>query len=183
MNVAGWVGDHRRSLVFLFLALAVAGAAVAFRMPVSLFPQVSFPRVVVSAESGDRPAQQMLFQTTIPMEEAIRRVPACAACAPPRAAGSAEISVELRLGYGHGAGMLQAESEIARSADAARRHRLDVAHGPDGFSRSSPTASPPLGIRWRSCTTCRPISCGRCCPRSGCRQGRGSGRSRRRVPR
>ncbi len=114
MNLAGWVGNHRRSLVFMFLALALAGAAAAFRMPVSLFPQVSFPRVVVSAESGDRPAQQMLFQTTIPIEEAIRRVPAVRNLRSRTSRGSAELSVNFDWGTDMSSATLQVNSAIAQ---------------------------------------------------------------------
>lgn len=114
MNIAGWIGNHRRSLVFLCAALAAAGAALAFRMPVSLFPQVSFPRVVVSAESGDRPAQQMLFQTTIPMEEAIRRVPAVRSLRSKTSRGSAEFSVNFDWGTDMASATLQVNSAIAQ---------------------------------------------------------------------
>lgn len=114
MNFTRWVGDHRRSLVFLFTALAAAGVALAFRMPVSLFPQVSFPRVVVSAESGDRPAEQMLFQTTIPVEEAIRRVPAVRNVRSKTSRGSAEFSVNFDWGTDMASATLQVNSAIAQ---------------------------------------------------------------------
>jgi len=36
----------------------VAGLVAAISLPVGLFPQVSFPRVVVDLSSGDRPVDQ-----------------------------------------------------------------------------------------------------------------------------
>ena len=114
MNLAAWVGLHRRSLLFLFGALAIAGTALSFRMPVSLFPQVSFPRVVVSVESGDRPAEQMIFQTTIPVEEAIRRVPAVRNLRSKTSRGSAEFSVNFDWGTDMASATLQVNSAIAQ---------------------------------------------------------------------
>jgi len=69
-----WMHAHRRSLLFLCLVLALGGVAAAFGLPVSLFPDVSFPRVQVTLDAGDRPADQMVLQVTTPLEEAIRRV-------------------------------------------------------------------------------------------------------------
>ena len=69
-----WMHAHRRSLLFLCLILALGGIAAAFGLPVSLFPDVAFPRVQVTLDAGDRPADQMVLQVTTPLEEAIRRV-------------------------------------------------------------------------------------------------------------
>jgi len=59
MNVSQWIQGHRRSLLTLLLLLAVMGTIRAFQMPVGLFPQVTFPRIVVSLNAGDQPAEQM----------------------------------------------------------------------------------------------------------------------------
>ena len=66
---------HRRSILFVVLVLAVAGAALSFKIPVSLFPTVDFPRVVVSLDVGDRAAELMELEVTRPVEEALRAVP------------------------------------------------------------------------------------------------------------
>ena len=47
MNFVGLIEHHARSLLCIAFALAVAGLVAAFILPVGLFPQVSFPRVVV----------------------------------------------------------------------------------------------------------------------------------------
>jgi len=49
MTFVQWVEYHTRSILFVALALAVAGAFAATSLPVGLFPQVAFPRVQVSA--------------------------------------------------------------------------------------------------------------------------------------
>ena len=57
MNFAGFVERHARSIILVAIALAVAGAVSAISLPVGLFPQVAFPRVVVDLDAGDRSAE------------------------------------------------------------------------------------------------------------------------------
>lgn len=75
MSFGKWMQMHRRSILFVVALLALAGALTAFRLPTSLFPNVQFPRAVVSLDAGDRPAEQMVMLVTSPVEEAVRRVP------------------------------------------------------------------------------------------------------------
>ena len=51
MTVMAWLRAHQRALYFLCLLLVIGGAVSAFRLPVALFPDVQFPRVVVSFEA------------------------------------------------------------------------------------------------------------------------------------
>lgn len=98
MNVTAWAASHRRSFLFLVALLALAGTATAFKLPVSLFPTVSFPRAVVSLDAGDQPAQQMEMQLTRPVEEALRRVPGVRSLRSTTSRGSAEISINFDWG-------------------------------------------------------------------------------------
>ena len=66
---------HRRSLLFLLLLPVVAGIGAAFSLPVALFPNIQFPRVRISLDAGDRPAQQMVLQVTTPVEQALLGIP------------------------------------------------------------------------------------------------------------
>ncbi len=93
-----WMHAHRRSLLFLCLILALGGIAAAFGLPVSLFPDVSFPRVQVTLDAGDRPADQMVLQVTTPLEEAIRRVRGVRDVRSTTSRGSAEIAVTFDWG-------------------------------------------------------------------------------------
>ena len=70
-----WVARHRRSLLFLLMLPVAAGLAAAFSLPVALFPNIQFPRVRISLDAGDRPAQQMVLQVTAPVEQALRGIP------------------------------------------------------------------------------------------------------------
>src|SRR5579883_1970815 len=98
MNIAAWFQAHRRSLLFLILILALGGLAAAFNLPVSLFPDVSFPRVRVTIDAGDRPASQMVAAVTTPVEEAIRRIRGVRDVRSATSRGSAEINVTFDWG-------------------------------------------------------------------------------------
>ncbi|AOJ03729.1 MULTISPECIES: efflux RND transporter permease subunit [Burkholderia] len=113
MNVGQWMQMHRRSLLFVVALLAVAGALTAFRLPISLFPNVSFPRAVVSLDAGDRPAEQMATLVTMPVEEALRRVPGVRDVESKTSRGSAEISLNFDWGTDMAQATLQAQSAIA----------------------------------------------------------------------
>ncbi|KVC41135.1 transporter [Burkholderia pseudomultivorans] len=113
MNVGQWMQMHRRSLLFIVALLAVAGALTAFRLPISLFPNVSFPRAVVSLDAGDRPAEQMATLVTMPVEEALRRVPGVRDVESKTSRGSAEISLNFDWGTDMAQATLQAQSAIA----------------------------------------------------------------------
>jgi len=114
VNFGNWVQFHRRSILFLLLLLAVGGLFDAFRLPVSLFPNVNFPRVEVSLDSGDRPAEQMALQVTTPVEEAIRRVQGVKSIRSTTSRGTAEISVNFGWGVDMAAATLQVNAAVAR---------------------------------------------------------------------
>ncbi len=98
MNFTQWVQAHRRSILFFLLTLAAAGLVAAFKLPVTLFPNVDFPRVRVDLEAGDRPADLMALQVTIPVEEAVRRVPGVREVRSTTSRGSAEVFVNFDWG-------------------------------------------------------------------------------------
>ncbi|AXF24884.1 transporter [Burkholderia pyrrocinia] len=113
MNVGQWMQMHRRSLLFVVALLAIAGALTAFRLPISLFPNVAFPRAVVSLDAGDRPAEQMATLVTMPVEEALRRVPGVRDVESKTSRGSAEISLNFDWGTDMAQATLQAQSAIS----------------------------------------------------------------------
>ena len=113
MNFGQWMQAHRRSLLFVIALLAIAGALTAFRLPISLFPNVAFPRAVVSLDAGDRPAEQMATLVTTPVEEALRRVPNVLDVQSKTSRGSAEISVNFNWGTDMAQATLQAQSSIS----------------------------------------------------------------------
>ena len=114
MNWGRWVRAHRRSLLFFLLALVIAGSVTAFRLPVTLFPQVDFPRVEVTLDAGDRPAEQMAMLVTIPVEEMVRRVPGVLSVRSTTSRGTAEVSVNFPWGRDMTVATLQIDAAIAQ---------------------------------------------------------------------
>ena len=114
MNFSQWAQAHRRSILFLLALLALGGIAASFNLPVSLFPTVDFPRVVVSLDSGDRPAEQMALEVTVPVEEAIRRVPGVRDVRSTTSRGTADVSINFDWGTDMATATLQINAVVSQ---------------------------------------------------------------------
>src|SRR5438094_248915 len=112
MNFTAWAHSHARSILFLLGALALAGAVASFSLPVALFPQVSFPRVRITLDAGDRPAEQMTIEVTTPVEEAVRAIPGVRNLRSTTSRGTSEISANFNWGEDMVSAMLQCQSQI-----------------------------------------------------------------------
>ena len=112
MSFTAWAHSHARSILFLLAALAIAGAVASLSMPVALFPQVSFPRVRITLDAGDRPAEQMTIEVTTPVEEAVRAIPGVRNLRSTTSRGTAEISVNFNWGEDMISAMLQCQSQV-----------------------------------------------------------------------
>ncbi len=88
------VWSQRRAVAFLFAALVVAGVASALRMPDSILPEITFPRITIIADAGEQPSDVMLRRVTIPVETAVRRVPGVREVRSTTSRGSAEINLD-----------------------------------------------------------------------------------------
>jgi CzcA family heavy metal efflux pump len=84
---------HSLSITFIAAALCLAGIFCALRMPSSVFPQTNFPRVVVIANNGITPADEMMATVTRPIEEALKEIPGALTVQSATKRGSAEINV------------------------------------------------------------------------------------------
>jgi CzcA family heavy metal efflux pump len=113
MTFVQWVEHHARSIIFMAMALALAGAFAVTSLPVGLFPQVAFPRVGVSLDSGDRPADQMAQMVTRPVEEALRVIPGVQNVRSGSSRGSAQISIDFGWGRDMTAATLQVDTALS----------------------------------------------------------------------
>ena len=114
MSFVDFVERHAKLLLGIAFALTVAGIVAALTIPVGLFPQISFPRVVVDLSSGDRPADQTVLAVTRPVEEAIRSVPGVRDVRSASSRGSAQISVDFGWGHDMVATTLLVDSALAQ---------------------------------------------------------------------
>src|SRR5438309_873208 len=73
--------------------LCAAGLYAAWQLPIAIFPQTDFPRIVIIVDNGEAPAAQTLASVTRPIEEAMNGVPGIARIKSKTARGSSEISL------------------------------------------------------------------------------------------
>ena len=70
-----WTARHGKPIIFVILTLVAVGVYLALTIPVAVFPDTNFPRIVVGVDNGVFPIDQMLVTVTKPLEEAVNTVP------------------------------------------------------------------------------------------------------------
>ena len=106
---------HASTFILVAALLAIAGAVAAIGLPVGLFPQVSFPRIVVDIKSGDRPADTTALLVTRPLEEAIRAVPGVDRVRSETSRGEAQVSIDFGWGRDMIAATLLVDAAVAKA--------------------------------------------------------------------
>ena len=95
-RVPDFVQAHARGLVLIILSFAVAGVLMIPGIPISIFPQTDFPRVVILVDNGIAPVNVQMLTVTRPLEEAIRLVPGITTMRSTTGRGATEINVFFR---------------------------------------------------------------------------------------
>ena len=93
---AGFVLAHGRALLLIVLSFTLAGVVSIFQLPIAIFPQTNFPRVVILVDNGIAPVDVQMIKVTRPIEQAIRIVPGITNVRSTTGRGSTEISVFFR---------------------------------------------------------------------------------------
>src|SRR5580698_2854313 len=88
-----WVTRHATTILFCIILLSLAGIYLASKIPISVFPDTNFPRVVIGVDNGVMPVEQMQVTITKPIEDAINSVPGLQTVRSTTSRGSAEISL------------------------------------------------------------------------------------------
>ena len=63
-----WLARSTRTIFFFAIVLTVAGIFMATKVPISVFPETNFPRVVIGVDNGVTPIEQMEVSITKPIE-------------------------------------------------------------------------------------------------------------------
>jgi CzcA family heavy metal efflux pump len=90
---AFWLSRTSRTIFFLVAVLTLAGVYAAFQVPISVFPDTNFPRVVIGVDNGVMPVEQMQVTITKPIEDAVNSVPGLLTVRSTTSRGTAEISL------------------------------------------------------------------------------------------
>lgn len=140
MKLTEWAIKNARPVFFLAAVLCIVGAFLYSTFPVSILPDVAFPRVVIVADSGDRPAKSVEVSVTRPIEEALATLPGVSRVRSTTERGSAEISVD----FAAGTDIVAAESQVNAKVGALR-----TGFPPDTTTevqRMNPTVFPVVGL-------------------------------------
>ncbi len=114
MNFVDLVERHRRVLLFIAFGATLAGAIAAIKLPIQLFPTVSFPRIRIEVDSGKMPAKTTLVKVTESLEKVARAVPGAIDVESTTTRGSAEIYVDFPWGYNMTNAFLRVETAFAQ---------------------------------------------------------------------
>jgi hydrophobe/amphiphile efflux-1 (HAE1) family protein len=93
MSLARIVANQSRAILVIVALLCAAGLYAAWQLPIAVFPQTDFPRIVIIVDNGEAPASQTLVSVTRPIEEAMNGIPGIARIKSKTARGSSEINL------------------------------------------------------------------------------------------
>jgi CzcA family heavy metal efflux pump len=88
-----WLTRFRGPIFFFLIVITLIGIYAAGRVPISVFPETNFPRVVVGVDNGVMPVEQMQVTITKPIEDAVNAVPGLVTVRSITSRGSAEVSL------------------------------------------------------------------------------------------
>ena len=169
MNLGRVVETQWRAVVVVIILLSIGGLVAMTRIPLSLFPQTDFPRIIIVVDNGVAPAQQTLVSVTRPIEEAMSGIPGIARIKSTTARGATEIDLFFDWKTEHRADAADRAGQdvAARERRCRRAHRFDTRRTGSrspcfpiiGYSITSPKRDPGTlrtwprsrsGRRWRA---------------------------------
>jgi|HubBroStandDraft_2_1064218.scaffolds.fasta_scaffold00230_10 CzcA family heavy metal efflux pump len=141
-----WFRRFSSPILFLTISLALVGAYLAFSIPISVFPNTDFPRIIVGVDNGVMPIDQMLVVITKPLEEAVNSVPGLRKVVSITSRGSAEVDLYFDWSSDMILTLQRVDAVVARlqpelpSTAKLETHRLTFATFPIiGYSLTSDT--------------------------------------------
>src|SRR5437773_8801888 len=93
MKFASIISRQSRAVVVVIALLCAAGIIAAWQLPMAIFPNTDFPRVVIIIDNGEIPADPMLVLVSRPVEEAMNVIPGIQRIKSKTSRGSTEISL------------------------------------------------------------------------------------------
>ena len=146
MSIASWATRHLKAILFTTIALCLIGAAAMIALPVAILPDVTFPRLVLIVDAGERPARTVEVAAVRPLEEAIATVAGVARVRSKTQRGGSEISVD----FNWGTDML-----VAQQLVTGKVNELRASLPPETqvtVERMNPTVFPVMGLYLHSKT-------------------------------
>src|SRR5580704_5254229 len=88
-----WTARFSRPIIFVIVTLIAVGVYLASTIPVAVFPNTDFPKIVVGIDNGVSPINQMQVMITRPIEEAMYAVPGLDRVLSTTSRGSGEVNL------------------------------------------------------------------------------------------
>src|SRR5262249_25365425 len=144
-----WFSRNAKSLIFLIIVIAVVGGYLASTIPVAVFPEVNFPRIVVGIDNGVMPIDQMMVTITRPVEQAVNSVQGLESVRSITSRGEAEVDLYFNWGVDMFRTLQMVDSALAKVGSELppgtkiQTHRLTFASFPIlGYSLTSDKVPP-----------------------------------------
>ena len=126
-----WTARHGKPIIFVILTLVAVGIYLALTIPVAVFPDTNFPRIVVGVDNGVFPIDQMLVTVTKPIEEAVNTVPGLDHLWSITSRGTAEIDLFFNWNVDMYRTLELVNAALARVQPTLAAHRQDHRQPPD----------------------------------------------------
>jgi CzcA family heavy metal efflux pump len=106
--------SHKNPISVILAVIIVGGIFIYGQIQVSLFPEITFPKLKVIADNGEQPVEKMMVTVTRPLEDAIKQVPDLKILRSTTSRGTCEISAFLKWGADIDVNQQLLESRVAQ---------------------------------------------------------------------
>jgi CzcA family heavy metal efflux pump len=105
---------YKNPVSVVLAVIIVAGVFLYGEIKVSLFPEITFPKIKVIADNGEQPVDKMMVSVTRPLEDAIKQIPDLKILRSATSRGSCEISAFLNWGSDINVNQQMLESRVSQ---------------------------------------------------------------------
>jgi len=106
--------SYKNPISVILAVIIVGGIFLYGQIQVSLFPEITFPKLKVIADNGEQPVDKMMITVTRPLEDAIKQVPDLKILRSTTSRGTCEISAFLNWGADINVNQQMMESRISQ---------------------------------------------------------------------
>jgi len=106
--------SFKNPISVIIATIIVGGIFIYGQIQVSLFPEITFPKLKIIADNGEQPVDKMMVTVTRPIEDAIKRIPDLKILRSATSRGTCEISAFLNWGADIDVNQQMLESRISQ---------------------------------------------------------------------
>jgi CzcA family heavy metal efflux pump len=110
--------SYKNPISVILAVIIVGGMFIYGQIQVSLFPEITFPKLKIIADNGEQPVDKMMVTVTRPLEDAIKQIPDLKILRSTTSRGTCEISAFLNWGADINVNQQMVESRIAQIKNA-----------------------------------------------------------------